>query len=139
MCVEESNPMDKILKCKNCTIHKPVDLLHMSYEEIKALTYPGGDDRKQPTPLNVDKWARIRQLQKYIHHLKQNSDSNKVDYSNITEEDYDEFRSSNQGELLLPPTTSATGISKPIPTPTAPKHKYNPSENWERGIKRDPN
>ena len=139
LCVEENDPMDKMLKCKTCTIRKPYDLLYMADEEIKALTYPGGEDKKELIPINIDECAKIRQLQKYVNYLKQNSATNRVDYLSITEEDYDEFRSSNQGELLLPPTTSSTGTAKATPTPTAPKHKYTPDENWERGIKRDPN
>ena len=139
ICVEENDPMDKMLKCKTCTIRKPFDLLHMTYEEIKALKYPGGEDRKELIPLNIDECAKIRQLQKYINYLKQNSASNRVDYLSISEDDYDEFRSSNQGELLLPPTTSSTGTATASSTPAATKHKYTPAENWERGIKRDPN
>ena len=139
LCVEENDPMDKMLKCKTCTICKPFDLLHMTYEEIKALTYPGGENEKEPTPINIDECAKIRQLQKYVNHLKQNSASNRIDYLSITEEDYDEFRSSNQGEILMPPTTSSTGRAVTAATTTAPKQKYTPAENWERGIKRDPN
>ena len=70
LCVEENDPMDKMLKCKTCTIRKPFDLLHMTYEEIKALTYPGGENEKEPTPINIDECAKIRQLQKYVNHLK---------------------------------------------------------------------
>jgi len=110
----------------------------MTYEEIKALTYPGGEDGKQPIPLNIDECAKIRQLQKYVNHLKLNSTSNRIDYLSITEEDYDEFRSSNQGEILLPPTTSSTGRNVAASTTTASKQKYTLAENWERGIKRDP-
>ena len=139
LCVEENDPMDKMLKCKTCTIRKPFDLLHMTYEEIKALTYPGGENEKEPTPINIDECAKIRQLQKYVNHLKSNSASNRIDYLSITEEDYDEFRSSNQGEILMPPTTSSTGRAVTAATTTAPKQKYTPAENWERGIKRDPN
>ena len=51
LCVEENDPLDKMLKCKTCTICKPVDLLYMPDEEIKALTYPGGDDKKKLTPM----------------------------------------------------------------------------------------
>ena len=111
----------------------------MTYEEIKELTYPGGENGKESIPLNIGKCVKIRQLQKYVIHLKQSGTSNKVDYLTITEEDYDEFRSSNQGETLLPPTTSTTGVAKVPPTPKMAKQKYTPAENWERGIKRDPN
>ena len=34
LCVEENDPMDKLLKCKTCTIRKPFDLIHMTYEKI---------------------------------------------------------------------------------------------------------
>jgi len=139
LCVEENDPMDKMLKCKTCTIHKPYDLLYMMYEEIDKLAYPGGENGKESIPLNIGKCVKIRQLQKYVIHLKQSGTSNKVDYLTITEEDYDEFRSSNQGETLLPPTTSTTGVAKVPPTPKMAKQKYTPAENWERGIKRDPN
>ena len=53
LCVEENDPMDKMLKCKTCTIRKPFDLLHMTYEEIKALTYPGGKNEKEPILLEL--------------------------------------------------------------------------------------
>ena len=62
LCVEENDPMDKLLKCKTCTIRKPFDLIHMTYEEIKALKYPGGEDGKELIPLNIDECAKIRQL-----------------------------------------------------------------------------
>ena len=139
LCVEENDPMDKMLKCKTCTIRKPYDLLYMADEEIKALTYPDGEDKKELILINIDECVKIRQLQKHINYLKQNKTTNRVDYLSITEEDYDEFGNSNQGETLLPPTTSSTGTAKVAPTPTAPKYKYTPAENWERGIKRDPN
>ena len=51
LCVEENDPMDKLLKCKTCTIRKLFDLLHMTYEEIKALKYPGGEDDKGTNPI----------------------------------------------------------------------------------------
>ena len=97
LCVEENNPMDKMLKCTTCTIYKPFDILHMTYEEIQKLTYPGSEDRKELIPLNIDKCEKIRQLQKYISYLKQNTTSKGVDYLSISEEDYNEFRSNNQG------------------------------------------
>ena len=40
--------------------------------------------------------------------------------------------------ILMPPTTSSIGKAVTAATPTAPKHKYTPAENWEKGIKRDP-
>ena len=95
LCVEEDDPVDKMLKCKTCTIRKPFDLIYMPYEHIHKLTYPGGEDGTQPTPINIDECAKIIQLQKYVNYLKQNSASNKVDYLSITEDDYDEFRRSN--------------------------------------------
>ena len=58
----------------------------------------------------------------------------------ITDEDFDDFRVSSQGELLMPPTRSPTGANKSnIPSNTLNKSKYTPAENWEKGIKRDPN
>ena len=95
--------------------------------------------KKELILINIDECAKIRQLQKYVNYLRQNSATNRVDYLSITEEDYDEFRSSNQGELLLPPTTSSTGTATASSTTAATKHKYTPAENWERGIKQDPN
>ena len=62
LCVEENDPMDKMLKCKTCTIRKPYDLLHMTYEEINKLTYPGGENGKESIPLNIEECAKIRQL-----------------------------------------------------------------------------
>ena len=90
--------------------------------------------------MNTDECAKIRQLQKYIQHLKDKNNSNKIDYTAIQEEDFDDFRTSNQGQLLLPPTTAPTGINRSNTSPTiAAKSKYTPAENWEKGIKRDPN
>ena len=125
LCVEENDQMDKMMKCKTCTIYKLFDLLHIMYEEIG----------KELIPLNIDECAKIRQLKKYISYLKQNSASNRVDYLSISKEDYDEFRSNNQGELLLPPPTSSTGTATALSTPTATKYKYTPAENWKRGMK----
>ena len=58
----------------------------------------------------------------------------------ITDEDFDDFRVSSQGELLIPPTRSLTGVNKSnIPSNTPNKSKYTLAENWEKSIKRDPN
>ena len=140
MAIEVDDPMDKLIKSKTCTIRKPADLISLSEEEIKDLKYLGGDDDKTPTPLNTDECAKIRQLQKYIQYLKDKNNSNKIDYTAIQEEDFDDFRTSNQGQLLLPPTTAPIGINRSNTSPTIPaKSKYTPAENWEKGIKRDPN
>ena len=130
MAIEVDDPMDKLIKSKTCTIRKPADLISLSEQEIKDLKYLGGDDDKTPTPLNTDECAKIRQLQKYIQHLKDKNNSNKIDYTSIQEEDYDDFRTSNQGQLLLPPTTAPTGINRSNTSPTiAAKSKYSPAEN----------
>ena len=50
LCVKENDLLDKILKYKTCTICKPYDLLYMADEEIKALTYPGGEEKKRINP-----------------------------------------------------------------------------------------
>ena len=91
--IEIDDPLDKLTKSKTCTIRKPADLISLSEQEIKDLKYLGGDDDKTPTPLNTDECAKIRQLQKYIQHLKDKNNSNKIDYTSIQEEDYDDFRS----------------------------------------------
>ena len=54
LCVKENDPMTIMSKCKTCTICKLFDFLHIIYEEIKVLIYPGGEDEKELIPINID-------------------------------------------------------------------------------------
>ena len=112
MAIETDDPLDKLIKSKTCTIRKLADLISLSEEEIKDLKYLGGNDDKTPTPLNTDECAKIRQLQKYIQYLKDKNNSNKIDYTTIQEEDHDDFRTSNQGQILLLSTTLPSRMNR---------------------------
>lgn len=126
MGVEEGDPLDKVLKSRNCTICSPAALLSMSRGNLLNLEYT---ENNVTSKLNPDEIGAIEQLQKYVHYLKQQTENNRIDYWVITDEDFDDFRVSSQGELLMPPTRSPTGTINQIHHLI---HPTNPNIHWQK-------